>query len=360
MQFNPARLGIARKRRLLNKKQLAAQINVELRTIVRWERSQAEPTPENLEALVNVLRFPKAFFQGEDIDDPIREYISFRSQKAMTAAEREAALAAGQIAFVVADWVMTEFNLPQTDIPDLHLFAPPQAARMLRQNWGLGEQPISNMVQLLEAKGVRVFALAENTAHVNAFSLWRKSVPYVFLNTFKSAESSRFDAAHELAHIVLHQDGGAKGREAEEQANRFAAAFLMPEADVISSLPQAHSLEELVRSKKRWCVSVAALNYRLHELGLISDWKYRGFCIQIAKLGYNKDEPDEIERETSVVWDKIFKALWAEKTAPIDIANRLGLPTSEVADLTFGLMKQANAPGSGAPQLEIIPKPETA
>jgi Zn-dependent peptidase ImmA (M78 family) len=274
----------------------------------------------------------------------------------MSAAEREAALAAGQVAFVLADWVMAQFDLPQTNVPDLHLFEPAPAARMLRQAWGLGEKPVSNMVQLLESKGVRVFALAENTAHVNAFSLWRKSVPYVFLNTFKTAESSRFDAAHELAHLVLHQDGGVKGREAEDQANHFAAAFLMPEGDVLSSLPQPHNLEQLIRWKKRWCVSVAALNYRLHELGLLTDWKYRGFCIEIVKRGYNRNEPEEIERETSVVWDKVLKALWAEKTAPLDIANHLSLPTSEVADLLFGLMGTSHAVSPSEPvALAVVP-----
>ncbi len=119
----------------------------------------------------------------------------------MTAAERDAALAAGQIGFLISDWVIERFDLPEAQLPDLQLFEPEIAAQMLRQEWSLGEKPISNMIRLLEAKGVRVFSLAENTTHVNAYSLWRKRVPYVFLNTVKSAESSRFDAAHELAHL---------------------------------------------------------------------------------------------------------------------------------------------------------------
>ena len=86
--------------------------------------------------------------------------------------------------------------------------------------------------------------------------------PYVFLNTIKSAESSRFDAAHELAHLVLHQDGSVAGRLAEDQANRFASAFLMPRADVLSVLPRVQHLQQLIDKKSRWRVSLAALNYR--------------------------------------------------------------------------------------------------
>lgn len=261
----------------------------------------------------------------------------------MTAAEREASLAAGQIGFLISDWVGERFNLPEAKLPDLHLFEPESAARMLRQEWGLGEKPISNMIQLLESKGVRVFSLAENTAHVNAYSLWRKDTPYVFLNTFKSAESSRFDAAHELAHLVLHQDGGVKGRTAEEQANGFAAAFLMPEADVRSALAQVLSLRQLINGKKRWRVSLAALNYRVHKIGIVSDWRNRDFCIAIATGGYNKNEPEPIDREKSVVWEKVVKTLWAEKITHLDIAEQLALPISEVSDLLFGVLDTAVA-----------------
>lgn len=273
----------------------------------------------------------------------------------MSAAERDAALAAGQIGFLISDWVAERFDLPECKLPDLHLFEPEEAARMLRHEWGLGEKPISNMIQMLESKGVRVFSLAENTTHVNAYSLWRKTVPYVFLNTFKSAECSRFDAAHELAHLVLHQDGGVKGREAEDQANKFASALLMPKSDVISELPHIHSLKQLINAKERWRVSLAALNYRVHKLGLISDWKNRDFCIAIVKNHYNTNEPAPIAREKSMVWEKVLKALWSEKTTHLDIAEQLALPVSEVADLLFGVLSSAEEMKQGPQQpLSVI------
>jgi Zn-dependent peptidase ImmA (M78 family) len=356
VKFNPARLSTARKRQLLNKKALADRIGVDLRTIVRWERCQTEPTPENLDAIVSVLGFPKPFFFGRDIDGPISEHTSFRSQTAMSAAEREAALAAGQIGFLISDWATERFNLPEPKLPDLHLFEPEEASRMLRQVWGLGEKPISNMIQLLESKGVIVFSLAENTAHVNAYSLWRKTVPYVFLNTFKSAECSRFDAAHELAHLVLHQDGGVTGRDAEDQANKFASAFLMPKSDVLGSLSNIFSLRQLIAGKARWRVSLAALNYRVHKLGLISDWKNRDFCIAIAKNHYNTNEPEPIAREKSIVWEKVLKSLWSENTTHFDIAEQLALPVSEVSDLLFGVLSAEEDKRQGPRQpLSILP-----
>jgi len=201
------------------------------------------------------------------------------------------------------------------------------------------------MIHLLESKGVRVFSLAENTAKVNAYSLWRSEKPYVFLNTFKTAECSRFDAAHELGHLVLHQDGSVTGRAAEDQANRFASAFLMPRGDVISVLPRVNHLQQLIVAKARWKVSAAALNYRLHKLGILTDWKNRDFCIEIGRRNFNKKEPNEIERENSRVWEKVLQTLWAEKTTHVDIAAELNIPVREVTDLLFGMLKASGPSG---------------
>jgi Zn-dependent peptidase ImmA (M78 family) len=361
VKFNPTRLGIARKRRLLNKKKLAESVGVDLRTIVRWERCQTEePTRDNLEALTRILKFPESFFFEADIDEPISKYTSFRSQTSMSAAERDAALAAGQVAFLILDWIAEKFSLPEARLPDLHLLDPESAAQTLRQEWGLGTKPISNMIHLLESKGVRVFSLSENTSHVNAYSLWRRNAPFVFLNTFKTAECSRFDAAHELAHLVLHQDGGVTGREAEDQANHFASAFLMPRGDILGSMPRVASVKQLIEEKKRWKVSLAALNYRAHKLNIISDWTYRSFCIEIATKKYNRKEPYGIERERSLAWEKVLKVLWSEKTTHNDIASDLHLPVEEVSDLLFGMLPDTNRDTQSNRPLSIFVSPDEA
>lgn len=323
---------------MLNKKTLADLLAVAVHTIVRWENYQTEPTTEHVWALSKALNYPQSFFFGSDLDKADGSLISFRSQTSMSAAQRDAAVAAGQIGFLIDDWVAERFALPLVIVPDLRQFDPETAAQTLRQEWGLGEKPISNMIQLMESKGIRVFSLAENTSRVNAYSLWRNQIPYVFLNNYKSAECSRFDAAHEVGHLVLHQDGSVVGREAEDQANLFASALLMPRADVVSVLPRVTHLQQIISAKRRWRTSAAALNYRLHKLGLTSEWKNRDLCIEMAKKGFNKTEPEGIEREKSAVWGKVLQTLWAEKITHRDIARDLALPEGELSDLLFGLL----------------------
>lgn len=375
--FNPARLTLARHRNRLTKKALAEALGLDQKTIIRYETEGQIPSKDSLVAIARVLGFPQEFFFGGDLDEMPVEAASFRSLKSMSAKDRDAALAAGSIAFLMDDWVAARFDLPGPDLLDLKEDIDAEsAADTLRQRWALGNRPISNMIHLLEAKGVRVFSLAENTKTVDAFSMWRRSTPYVFLNTFKTSERSRFDAAHELGHLVLHKHGGPHdkgsnienddpfqepGPDAEHQANRFASAFLMPRADLLAKLPRANSLNQLIQAKRIWGVSVAALNYRLHKLGAVSDWQYRTFNIQISQ-NYKQSEPNGLVRETSAVWEKVVSILRSEGTTKQSIAKALALPVAELESLLFGLFKMQSIDGggqvgsSGRAKLKLVPK----
>jgi Zn-dependent peptidase ImmA (M78 family) len=284
------------------------------------------------------LRFPLPFFFGDDFDEIAPDSVSFRSMSKMTAGQRDAALGAGAIALALNEWLSSRFDLPPAVIPDLSQEPQPEAAAdTLRRHWGLGELPVKNMVHQLEAKGIRVFSMAIDTAQLDAFSMWHADTPFVFLNTRKSCEHSRFDAAHELGHLVLHRHAGAKGQEAEREANAFASAFLMPRSSVLANAPHMATVNQLIRHKAYWTVSVAALAYRLHDVGLVSDWHYRMLCIEIAKRGYRKKEPNEAQRETSQILTKVFAALRQDGITKADIAAALTVYAEELEQLVFGL-----------------------
>jgi Zn-dependent peptidase ImmA (M78 family) len=355
--FNIGRLELARKRRRYTAKILAEKAQVAPVTLSRVVNGLQIPDAETIDKLVAALEYPRAFFFRDDIDPIDASTASFRSLKAMTARERDAALSAGELAYEMVDWVRTQFNLPEADLLDLsHEHNPAAAARTIRQRWSIGERPIGSMIKLLETKGVRVFSLAENTKNVDAFSCWRNGEPYVFLNTFKSTERSRFDAAHELGHLVLHKHGGAKqGRSAEHEAHLFAASFLMPQDDVLAAIPFVTSLDQVVRVKARWGVSVAALAYRLHKMKLLTDWQYRTFCIQINR-NFGADEPNGLPPERSSVWQMILTELWKEGVTKNHIAGELNIPSDEMENLLFGLTGDVNPPGrsGGRPALKAV------
>lgn len=352
--FKPGRLALARMRRRFSSRILAEKAGISPVTLSRIENGKQEPDDETIAKVIRVLQYPREFFFLDDIDGVDAEAASFRSLTAMSARERDAALASGVLALELADWMQKHFNLPQPDLVDLkYQTDPANAARTLRQHWGIGEKPVGHLIKLLETKGVRVFSLAENTRNVDAFSYWRNGEPFIFLNTLKTTERSRFDAAHELGHLVMHKHGGPQGREAEYQANLFASAFLMPEADIKAHIPYVTSLSELVRAKRRWGVSLSALAYRLHKLGRLSDWQYRSFCIQIAR-DYGDSEPASIPRERSAIWHMVLTEMWREGVTRHHIADELHIPRDEVDTLLFGLTGESAPPPNERPNLKAV------
>jgi Zn-dependent peptidase ImmA (M78 family)/DNA-binding XRE family transcriptional regulator len=335
--MNPTRLTLARKRKGLTKTAFAEKIGVDRRAVNAYEAGEYPPSEETAERIQSVLGFPLEFFKGDDLDQPTLYTGSFRSASKMLAPHRDMALSQAAIGLYLNRWIESHFELPQCDLPDLSREPNPQAAaESLRRAWGIGQLSIRNMVHLLESRGVRVFSLAVDAREVDAFSMWNGTTPFVFLNTYKTAEHSRFDAAHELGHLVLHKHGPPQGMHAERQANSFASSFLMPEGSVRACGLRFATYDTLVQLKKNWIVSVSALAYRLHELKLLSDWQYRGICIEIAKRGRDK-EPDPAPSENSLVLPKVMASLQAEGFTRSRIADALAIPRSELEQLLCGL-----------------------
>ena len=349
-QLNPTRLDLARRRRGTKKTELAAAIGVTPRMLNQYERGGTEASDHVIEKMAEVLGFPVDFLTGEDIEEPDPEGVSFRSLKSMTAAQQHQAIGSASLAVVFDDWITEQFDRPGPDIPryDSTSADPELAAAGVREAWGIGERRITNVVHLLERHGVRVFSLVEDCRAVDAFSFWRRGRPYVFVNTVKTAEHGRMDCAHELGHLVLHSHGGPRGRIAEDDAQAFAAAFLMPTRDILATMRRGATVKQILRAKVRWGVSAMALTHRLRRLELLTEWEARRAYMQLGRLGYRESEPNGAVRETSQVLDKVFTSLrdegWTRKT----VGNKLGIPPDDVNRFTFGLLL-TNGGGQEAP-----------
>lgn len=341
--FNRTRLELARRRLGLTKRALAVKARVAERSVAGYESGELVPPPVTVARLARALRFPESFFERPDVESIPQHGASWRALTRTTAAQLDRALAGGQLALELNAWIDARFNLPKPDVPDLRPQPNPEAAAdALRIYWGIGDKPIPDMVRLLEAKGVRVFSLAEQGDEVDAFSFWRGGQPFVFLNTMKSGERSRYDAAHELGHLVLHPAGNPNGRRAEYEANLFAGAFLMPRSSLLAFAPRrAATIPDLVQAKKIWKVSLAALVYRLHEAGLIKEWHHRRLWVEMEKLGYRTTEPQGCQREMSQVFEKVFTALREEGVSKAKLARELAWPLRELNALVFQLVVAA-------------------
>jgi Zn-dependent peptidase ImmA (M78 family)/DNA-binding XRE family transcriptional regulator len=345
--FNPSRLELARKRRGLTKVGLAELAGISVRTLTEYEAGRTTPSRSASGILASKLKFPEEFFAGDDVHMPAPEAVTFRARASLAARDRDRSLGGMSLAFMLSDYVIEKFNLPACDLPDgLNDMKPQGAAMALRAQWSLGDRAIENVVHLLEAHGVKVFSL-RFAGELDAIATWRGNAPYVFLNVSKSAERVRFDAAHELGHLVLHRQALPDPRQAELEANQFAAAFLMPEPRVKSIVTGLVTMRSLIEAKKHFGVSVMALARRVWDLHLASDWHYHTLCVQCGQRGYQRNEPEPMRAERSQIWDKVFELLRQDGITKSTLAMILGLHREDVEELVFGLTMGQVGDGRG-------------
>jgi Zn-dependent peptidase ImmA (M78 family) len=148
----------------------------------------------------------------------------------------------------------------------------------------------------MEAAGVVVIALPRAFARGDAFSAWAYADdswrrPVVVPSAERPADRVRMNAAHELAHLVMHQQVAAAAAALEDDATKFASAFLMPADAMREMIVSPVTLDTFVNLKLRWGVAIQALIVRSHTLGLITDRKYKSLMQRLSARGWRTNEP---------------------------------------------------------------------
>lgn len=301
--FAPRRLTQARQMLAITRAELARRSGVSAAAISQYESGTMRPRPSTLAQLALVLSVPLEFLteSRERTPLPTVETSFFRSLRRTTQRDRERANAhAGLLAQLVAE-IERKVTLPTfTSMPELALDpdgdpdAAEAAAVSVRARWQLGAEPVSNAVRLAERNGVIVARLPLCTSDVDAFSWAGGPRPLVLLGDEKrNFERSRFDIAHELAHILLHAaDPEPANPRMERQAHRFAGALLIPAAAIAEEWPHGRSdWGQLVRIKQQWGISMAAQLMRARDLMLITPSVYQSKMKYMSRMGWRRREP---------------------------------------------------------------------
>lgn len=194
-KFEPTRLSAALHRRGMTQREIADHCGVTSQYISMFERGEKEPPAEMINKIASVLKFPEQFFFGSPVELIPVNAVSFRAKRSMTSSTRDQGIGTSAIAVGVVNVDLeTRFRLPKADVPDLSEHTPEEAAAILRARWQLGYDPIQNMVHLLEARGVRVYWIHNNSPSLDAFMFWRDTKPFVMLNSLKTAgDRARFE-----------------------------------------------------------------------------------------------------------------------------------------------------------------------
>lgn len=299
--FERARLRTARELAGLSQTRLAREAGLTPAAISQFESGAARPSPETTGVLARVLAVPPAFF-GEAMTGSHDGF--FRSLRRTSVTDRRRARAIAHVAHDLAVHASAVGRFRAADMPCLPVSSPQaqqaeieEAAARVRSLWGLPPGPVSNVVELLEGHGVAVTRLPLDNHDVDAFSLPFPDHPVVVLGSNKNDRArSRFDSAHELAHLVLHGEQIWGVKEVETQAHQFAAAFLMPADDIHDQLPTTVDWPALFHLKQHWQVSLAALLMRARTLGRMNENVYLTAIKTASARGWRRVEPVPLGR----------------------------------------------------------------
>lgn len=308
----PERLIKARKSVRLTQTDLASEIGVTRQSVSAYEQGAKSPDSQTLLSLAKALDQPLQYFTGA-MPEPIGPF-SVKTFRAFGASTRRR----NDQCEVLSEWVSSIvslyqkfINFPKFDPPSITPDLPngrysfdniEEIADSLRKQWGLGSGPIGNMIKLVEAKGVIVSHLPISEERINAFSFWSGEQPFIFMaSDSTTAVRTRFDIAHELGHLILHQGISEEEledkktlKQIEAEANRFGSAFLMPAKSYINEVHTTR-LDSFTPLKKRWLTSIASQVYRCSDLGIFSSEQVLNLRKQISARKWRTHEPLDSE-----------------------------------------------------------------
>lgn len=306
-----SKLKVARSAAGLSLRALADAMNglISAQAIGKYERDEDMPSSRVLIALASALNVTEDYLLSED--ELALEGVDFR-KKAGTSAREEATLEARAI-HMLERYLTVEDLLQMRSVdweqprsaphPVADMRDAEDAARSVREDWGLGNDPIPQLAELLEERGIKILSLDLDDIDGLAAKVRRKdrgAARVIVIKRSTWSERKRFNLAHELGHMVIAPSGGV---DEEKAAHRFAGAFLMP-ADALRAEIGANrssiSIGELVALKKRFGVSVQALTYRCKDLGIINQAAFASLFKIFAERGWRTapfEEPETMQPE---------------------------------------------------------------
>lgn len=336
-----SRLRQARISRAMSITELAEKVGVTKQAISQYELEIISPSNETIDKFINLLKYPRSFFTQELKESYVTDtnMSFFRSNKNISSKEKEAADTKINILSELFQKMENFLDFPKLNIPEIKYDENiDEFAKRLREYWNLGSGPINNVIEILQDNGFVVTRLAVGNKKIDAFSKWCNGKPYIILgDDKKSAVRSRFDACHELYHILVHIDMknallNKTKEEIEKEADYFAGAFLMPIESFVKDICSV-SLDNFISIKKKWKVSIASIIMRCQQLGIITDNQTSYLWRQMATRGYRKKEPldDTITPEKPYMLKQGLELLIDNNIIPsYDVSNELNLFNEDI------------------------------
>jgi Zn-dependent peptidase ImmA (M78 family)/DNA-binding XRE family transcriptional regulator len=348
--FYGSRLHEAREARGYSLQQVADHLGITKQGVSLYEKAMRQPGPDCFLKLVEILRVPSHYFSRPPLS-PHSSPTFYRSMVAATKKMRDVAEQKLKWLREIVIFLSQHVELKQVSLPPCEFPSDPnritmesieQGADDLRRFWNLGNGVISNVVHLLENKGIVVARFPLDSEKLDAFSIIEDETmrPYIVLSADKNNFfRSRHDAAHELGHLVLHRNVPPQTlrdttafSQMEKQAHRFASAFLLP-ARTFGKEWITPGIDSFKNIKLKWKSAISAMIMRAGTLGIVSESQKESLMIALARRHWRQREPldDAFEPERPRFIARACEMIVSEALlSKGDILGELALERSDV------------------------------
>lgn len=359
MRVNGERVKQAREIRGLTQEDLAARVNSSQPHISLVEQNAESPSEGLLEAIALATGFPRAFFfRNKGPDFPLGSLL-YRKSRQISAAGTAEIRQHARIALELVTYLgqNKHFKSIPVAIPRVNC-DPFEAAQIVRSHMGVSpDGPILGLVRKLERAGVLVMYLALEFEGFDAFSAWtdeRERRPVIFLKMRPEGDRMRRTLAHELAHLVLHQDFLGSPKELDVEADEFTGELLFPSEAMRAEIKLPLTLTRLAELKRRWGISMQAVAHYACERGLISARQKNYIRAKLAKRDWLRHEPVEIPIEfPRLLGQMLDSSFVSQKDAVRGLSKPLGLSQG----LLESIIKSNRPSGSPMKMAPAGPKP---
>jgi Zn-dependent peptidase ImmA (M78 family)/transcriptional regulator with XRE-family HTH domain len=263
---------------------------VSYNALSKYEKGEMMPSGEVLAALAAALHQPADFFFRSfrvELAD-----INFRKRLKLSATEPSAIVEKAKDFFeryceveqLLGCIIPFERPFTENEMVVSEADAETAARRLREEKWNLGGDPLPNVHELLELKGIKVHEAETMDEAFDGFSGMANGSPVVVIAGWldKNLPRKRMTEVHELAHVVLNIPDNVPAKEMERIVSRFAGALLLPEESFRKMFGEGRrtiSLGELIQIKAFFGASIMAIMKRAEQLNLISRPVYERFSM---------------------------------------------------------------------------------
>ena len=282
----PRRLRYARLMRGLSLEKLSRCLSpsVTRQAINKYEKGLMKPDSRVLLALAGALGvktdyFFRPFTVGVD-KIVFRQKPGFTNKMAVAVKENVRERLERYLEIEQLSGFTTVFTMPRKEvgtIEDAKAFAGEIRCLL---GLGLGNDAISNVAEVLEENGIKIFELSDNNDFISLSGFANDKISLIIANGNISTECKRHSMLKELGHLLLDAPTGVTLKTLDTFCNIFASEMLLPSSVLMCKIGcsrQHITLPELTDIQRQFGISVDEIILSLREQGVVTDHRYSVF-----------------------------------------------------------------------------------